>query len=104
MPVYEFRCRSCERITEDLYLRADDAPRTIGCPCGLDRAVRIPSRFSVDFTSPGYKALEQQGRIINEPGVDRWINSNARDREAAEDREIERIVDKTLEELPSEIG
>lgn len=52
MPLYEFRCRNCDHIFEQLV--RDNSP--MPCPaCGVDDKTRVISRFAV--SSEGTRSL-----------------------------------------------
>ncbi|MEO6326677.1 MAG: zinc ribbon domain-containing protein [Thermoanaerobaculia bacterium] len=52
MPVFEFRCDSCEARSEELVL-AGDAPGEILCPkCGSSAMSRLLSTFAAQSGSP----------------------------------------------------
>lgn len=44
MPIYEYRCSSCEKLFEELVLRSDEKVKCPGCHC--PKVVRQMSAFA----------------------------------------------------------
>ncbi len=56
MPIYEYRCKSCDASFEVVRpMRDRDDTRSVACPrCGAGQTERCPSRVSVETNSKGY--------------------------------------------------
>jgi putative FmdB family regulatory protein len=53
MPIYEYRCRKCEKIFEK-YVKVTDGGESVTCPsCGGKKPERILSSFSSSKSSEG---------------------------------------------------
>ena len=63
MPIYEYRCRSCEKVFEALRPMGDDGKK-VECPkCGTLSPEKIFSVFSASSgTGSGEAACEGRGR------------------------------------------
>ena len=49
MPVYEFRCKDCDRIFQELFSSYEINPDTVECPaCKTHHAEKILSVFAAD--------------------------------------------------------
>lgn len=65
MPIYEYWCTDCERIWEDLTLKASDMKEKIKCPICKKEISKITSvshfRFGKLFTPGGPTARDKDG-------------------------------------------
>lgn len=50
MPIYEYRCDDCKKVTSALILRPQEEEALQCAHCGASRLVRILSRFAVHKT------------------------------------------------------
>lgn len=50
MPIYEYECRSCRRITSALILKQDEEKAVRCGHCGKGRLTRVLSRFALHKT------------------------------------------------------
>lgn len=100
MPVYEYACDKCGTRTEDYVLSWQERKEQLECSSCAATAAYVPSAFTVDFTSPGYKALLlEKGDIPYEPGIERDIARNKKDREARLSKQIKKTVEESLREV-----
>ena len=77
MPIYEFRCASCRRVSST-FANVSDAPRTLACEhCGAPDAPRIISRTAyhrsdlqkLESLDPKYDQMAEQA-LRNTPSAD----------------------------------
>lgn len=100
MPVYEYACEPCGARTDDYVLSWTERKEQVECAACGAVAAYVPSSFAIDFTSPGYKALLlKKGDIPYEPGLERDIARNKKDREARLNKEIKKTVVESLREV-----
>jgi len=53
MPIYEFRCKTCSHVFEELIIRSTDKEE-ISCPkCGTPRVDQLMSSFACGTSSGG---------------------------------------------------
>ena len=45
MPIYEYKCNDCGKVTEEMYSNYKESSKTIHCQCG-GKANRIISHYS----------------------------------------------------------
>ena len=94
MPIYEYRCQDCGRLTS-VFVRSAGATPEPSCEvCGSKRLERAPARFA-------YHRSEQ--RVLEDYGVP---GANARVEDYKDPRQIGRWVEQRFDqmgmELPSE--
>ena len=59
MPIYEYRCQSCDAISEKL-VRGGNEPTT--CPeCGKEGLTRLISRAGIIFKGSGFYVTDSKG-------------------------------------------
>ena len=109
MPLYEYRCRHCQRKVT-LYLRAF-SQSSPSCPqCGNDTLQRLFSAFSVHKTDSGiYEDILSdsqltKGMLNNDPrALVEWNKRMSRGEETAP--EYEEMIDKMEHgEMPAELS
>jgi|SRR5579884_740683 putative FmdB family regulatory protein len=91
MPIYEFRCKDCGRLTS-VFTRTVSSPVEAKCNhCGSDAMERAPSKFA-------YHKTEQQ--IMEEYGVP---DPGAGPNQYKDPRQIGRWVEKRFDEMGMEL-
>ena len=68
MPIYEWKCDTCEIYWEDLYNKPDDAPQKRKCPECKKLRPRAVSTFGMKFVGSGF--------YCNDYGTSNWKHKN----------------------------
>lgn len=58
MPLYDFKCNSCGKLTEDVYAKADD--KTLTCSCGSIADRMFPNPKGYVFKSGYYEHITEE--------------------------------------------
>ena len=104
MPIYEYRCHDCGKISEFLFLRTDEAGSPQCKQCKSNRMSRILSRVRV------IRSEESRMEALADPSA--WSNVDERDprsmakwmkrmgKELGEDmgEDVDQMVDEAMEE------
>lgn len=108
MPIYEFRCQDCGRISDFLILSVHEPLNPICKYCQSRRMSRLISRVRVLRSEESrLESLADPSRWgglnENDPAsVARWMKRMSREvGEDLSDEEIDQMVDETLEETKS---
>jgi putative FmdB family regulatory protein len=106
MPIYEYRCRKCQRKFERITFRVSEEVLA-GCShCGSDEVERIPSRVRVRLSEESRMArLTDPARFSgldeNDPkSMAKWMKSM--NKEMGEDMEEDFDVDAMMDEAMAE--
>lgn len=104
MPLFDYRCRRCGRVTEVL-IRARQPELPVACGCGSADTVRLVSRFSLGGRRPAKYSEEFRERTLpflkSRPGAAELLADAGGSEEAAAFDLTERIgerVDAALDQ------
>lgn len=111
MPIYEFRCQSCQRRSSFLVRRADD-PINPACPgCGSTDLVRLMSSFAYHKSEKA--RMEEAGEPGASPGLDyykdprnigRWTEKRFQEMGMELPDKVQRMIDEAREgQLPESL-
>ena len=89
MPMYEWRCDSCEVYWEDLYNKPEDAPQKRKCPSCKKLRPRAMSTFGLRFIGSGF--------YCNDYGSNHWTHSGSKDAAETFVKEAEAASEKRME-------
>lgn len=91
MPIYEYRCEACGRVSSFLLLRASEEVNPFCRQCGSKEVTRILSRVAV------LKSEEQRMESLLDPSKFSGLDEN-------DPASIERVMKKMGRELGDELG
>ena len=109
MPIYEFRCQDCRRLT-NVFVRtvASDVPQPVCEHCGSSRTARSLSRFSVSRTaqqvldSYGDPALGDVDEYRDPRQIGRWVEKRFEEYGMEVPSEARQMIDAAREgEFPA---
>jgi len=77
MPVYDFRCKLCNREFDDFFKSRDANLDNVKCSfCGNDKGnIKIPSKSSIVFNGPGWETNEGRSLEHSKPHRDMDVTS-----------------------------
>jgi putative FmdB family regulatory protein len=91
MPIYEYECQSCQRITSTLILKKKEEPEVHCAFCGGNRLTRVLSSFALHKT----EGQRLQDLDTHKPKSDNFYNDR---------RNIGLWAKKRAKELGAELG
>ncbi len=112
MPIYEYRCRKCNRKSEIITFRASEAVSVECNHCGSPEVERIPSRVRVRMSEETrMERLSDPSRFSgldeNDPkGMAKWMKSMSREMgdDVGEDFDVDAMMDEAMAEKDNAEG
>jgi putative FmdB family regulatory protein len=108
MPIFEYRCADCGRVTEVLVLSRTQAVEPVCRQCGGRHLTRIPSRFRVTLSEEA--RLERMADLAEMGGLDesdprsveRFLKKMGREMGEDYPGEVDEMVEEAMSEAQGE--
>ncbi len=106
MPIYEYRCRKCNRKSEIITLRVSEDYSALCTHCGSDQTERVPSRVRVRLSEETrFDRLADPARLggLDEKdpkSMAKWMKSMTEELgdEVGEDFDVDAMMDEAMED------